>query len=72
MTAPPWSIYQQRDCFSTFMMTIAFASCAPGVLVSLFLAWHISDGVGRRVMLLPGLLTEAIAPALFLVWNDLR
>lgn len=71
VTTPLWSIYQQREGFSTFMITVAFASYAVGVLVSLFLAGHISDWVGRRVMLVPALLTEAIAAVLFLVWNDL-
>lgn len=71
VTTPLWSIYQEVDGFNTFMVTVAFASYAVGVLVSLFLAGHISDWLGRRTILLPALLIEALAAVLFLFWNDL-
>lgn len=71
VTTPLWTIYQRRDGFDTFMVTVAFASYAVGVLVSLFLAGHVSDWLGRRRILLPAILLEALAAVMFLVWNDL-
>jgi MFS family permease len=71
VTTPLWSIYQARDGFSTFMVTVAFATYAVGVLVSLFLAGHVSDWMGRRTILLPAILIEALAAVLFIFWNDL-
>ncbi|WP_182346813.1 MFS transporter [Tomitella gaofuii] len=71
VTTPLWSIYQERDHFSTFMVTVAFASYAVGVLISLFLAGHVSDWMGRRTIMLPAVLLEALAAVGFLFWNDL-
>lgn len=71
VTTPLWSIYQQRDHFSTFMVTVAFAIYAVGVLVSLFLAGHVSDWMGRRTIMVPAILIEAVAAVLFIFWNDL-
>ena len=68
---PLWTLYQAHDGFSTFAITIAFAAYAIGVLISLFLAGHLSDRVGRRTILIPAILIEAIAAIMFLVWNDL-
>ena len=71
VTTPLWSIYQVQDHFSTFMITVAFSSYAVGVLVSLFLAGHVSDWMGRRTIALPALLLEAVAAVGFIFWNDL-
>lgn len=68
---PLWTLYQRQDGFSTFMVTVAFAAYAVGVVVSLFLAGHVSDRLGRRSVLVPAILVEAVAAGLFLVWNDL-
>ncbi|MDQ1609026.1 MAG: hypothetical protein QOE16_1758, partial [Microbacteriaceae bacterium] len=68
---PLWTLYQARDAFSTFAITVAFAAYAVGVLVSLFLAGHLSDRVGRRAILLPAIVLEVIAAVLFIVWNTL-
>ncbi|MFI5910083.1 MFS transporter [Dactylosporangium sp. NPDC051541] len=63
---PLWAIYQRHDGYSTIAVTIAFAAYAFGVIVSLFLAGHVSDWLGRRRVLLPAVLLEVIAAALFL------
>ncbi|MBP2708667.1 MFS transporter [Microbispora sp. RL4-1S] len=68
---PLWTLYRQRDHFSTMMVTVAFAAYAVGVVVSLFLAGHVSDWLGRRRVLLPAILLQAVAAVLFLVWPDL-
>jgi MFS family permease len=53
------------------MVTVAFSAYAVGVLISLFLAGHVSDWVGRRRVLLPGVLLEVLAAALFLAGHSL-
>ena len=50
---PLWAIYQRHDGYSTIAVTVAFAAYAVGVIVSLFLAGHLSDRLGRRRVLLP-------------------
>lgn len=69
--APLFPLYQQRDHFSTFMVTVVFAVYAVGVVVSLLLAGHVSDWVGRKRILIPAIALEAAAAVLFLVRPDL-
>lgn len=68
---PLWSLYRRADNFSTFMVTVAFAAYAVGVIASLFFAGHVSDWVGRRRILIPALLLEVVAAVLFLTWPRL-
>ncbi|GLZ00207.1 MFS transporter [Actinoplanes sp. NBRC 103695] len=68
---PLWALYQQRDGFSTFAVTIAFAAYAVGVAVSLFLAGHLGDTLGRRRILLPAVALELASAVLFLLWPAL-
>ncbi|MDT0317066.1 MFS transporter [Streptomyces millisiae] len=63
---PLWALYQRQDGLSTFTVTVVFAMYALGVVVSLFLAGHVSDWLGRRRVLLPAVLLEAASAALFL------
>lgn len=69
--APLYPIYQARDGFSTFMITVVFATYAVGVATTLVLAGHISDWTGRRRVLVPALLLELVAAALFLSGSGL-
>src|SRR3954470_6481634 len=64
---PLWSLYQQRDGFSTFAITLAFAAYAVGVIVSLFLAGHLGDTMGRRRILLPAIGLQIVSALLFLL-----
>ncbi|MCX5116013.1 MFS transporter [Micromonospora sp. NBC_00362] len=64
--APLYPLYMARDGFSTFMGTIVFAVYAVGVVISLLLAGHVSDWVGRKKILIPALVLELVAAALFL------
>jgi MFS family permease len=68
---PLWEIYQAKDNFSTFMVTVVFAVYAVGVVVSLFFAGHISDYLGRRRIILIGLSIEAISAVLFIASTSL-
>lgn len=66
--APLYVLYQARDHFSTFMITVIFAAYAVGVAGSLFLAGHLSDWAGRRRMILLAVATNMVSGLLFLVW----
>ncbi|HTJ35660.1 MAG TPA: MFS transporter [Dactylosporangium sp.] len=68
---PLWALYQRHDNYSTIAVTIAFAAYAFGVIISLFLAGHVSDWLGRRRVLLPAVLLEAISATLFLTSTGL-
>ncbi|WHP19285.1 MFS transporter [Cellulomonas sp. ES6] len=64
--APLYPLYQEADEFSTLTVSVVFAAYAVGVVVSLLLAGHVSDRVGRRAVLLPALGLELVAAVLFL------
>lgn len=68
---PLWALYQQRDGFDTFMITIVFAVYALGVVISLVFAGRLSDRFGRRSVLMPAILLEILSAVLFIAWNDL-
>lgn len=67
---PLYAIYQRRDGFPTFLITVIFATYAVGVMASLYLAGHVSDWLGRRRVALLAVLAEALAAVIFLVWQD--
>ncbi|MGW1212867.1 MFS transporter [Streptomyces sp. NPDC002499] len=63
---PLYPLYQARDGFSTFTVTVVFAVYAVGVLTSLLLAGHVSDWLGRKKVLTSALALELLAAVLFL------
>ncbi|WP_433163758.1 MFS transporter [Kribbella sp. CA-247076] len=67
---PLYAIYQHRDGFPTYVITIIFASYAVGVMAALYLAGHVSDWLGRRRIALLAVLAEALSAVVFLVWQD--
>jgi MFS family permease len=71
LPAPLYGLYQQRDGFSSFMLTVIFAAYAVGVVISLFTIGHLSDWHGRRRLFVPSLLTCMISAAVFLTWREL-
>lgn len=64
---PLYVLYQQRDHFSTIMLTVVYSVYAVGVIASLFLAGHISDWVGRKRVFVPALLANALSAVIFLL-----
>lgn len=68
--APLYVLYQQKDGFGPFTVTLVFAAYAVGVLASLFLAGHVSDWLGRRRVLVPAVLVNVLAAVLFLAWDS--
>ncbi|HVW40752.1 MAG TPA: MFS transporter [Amycolatopsis sp.] len=68
--APLYVLYQQKDGFGPFTVTLVFAIYAVGVMVSLVLAGHVSDWVGRRRVLVPAVLVNVLAAVMFLAWTS--
>src|SRR5262245_15085236 len=67
---PLYPIYQQRDGFSTFVITIIFAAYAVGVLLVLFLLGHLSDWFGRRRTLLLAVVASVVSAGVFVLWRE--
>jgi MFS family permease len=68
---PLYDLYRHHFGFSELMVTVIFATYAAGVIVALVLFGHLSDELGRRSVLLAGLVLAAAAMAAFLAAQDL-
>src|SRR5262245_21579462 len=68
---PLYGLYAARDGFGSLTITMVFAAYAVGVVISLFLAGHLSDTFGRKRLLLPGLALSTLSAISFLLWRDL-
>ncbi len=68
---PLYALYERRDGFSSFVVTVVFAVYAVGVVLSLVLAGHLSDWAGRRRVLFGALGLELLAAVLFVLWPQL-
>jgi MFS family permease len=71
LPSPLYGLYQQRDGFSSFTVTVIYGAYAIGVIAALLLAGHVSDWHGRRRVLLPAIATSIVSAAIFLLWRDL-
>jgi MFS family permease len=69
--SPLYGLYRARDHFSLFMVTVAFAVYAVGVILALLLAGHLSDLYGRRRLLLPAVCISIVSAIVFLAWKSL-
>jgi MFS family permease len=69
--SPLYGLYQHRDGFSTFTITLIFAAYTLGTTASLFLVGHISDWYGRKRVLIPGMAMSAASVLVLLLWRDL-
>lgn len=68
---PLWSLFAQRDGFSSLTITIVFAAYAVAVALSLFLAGHLSDWYGRRRVVALGVALNVLAALVFVGWPEL-
>jgi MFS family permease len=68
--SPLYRVYQERFGFSSGVLTTVFAVYAFALLVSLLVVGALSDHIGRRPVLIGGLLVEAAAMVLFLLATD--
>jgi Na+/melibiose symporter-like transporter len=67
---PLYALYQERDGFATFLITIIFAAYAVGVVASLYFVGHVSDWLGRRRVILVAVLVEVLSAVVFLLWPE--
>ncbi|KTS04820.1 MFS transporter [Microbacterium testaceum] len=67
---PLYALYQARDGFPTFLITVMFAAYSIGVMVSLYLAGHLSDRLGRRPLILAATVLEIVAALVFVLSAD--
>jgi len=61
LPTPLYGLYRERFGFSELMITVIFATYAAGVIASLLLFGRLSDQIGRRRVLLPGLALSALS-----------
>jgi MFS family permease len=71
LPTPLYVLYRQRFGFSELMITVIFATYAAGVIAALLLFGRLSDELGRRRLLLPGLALSALSAVCFLTANGL-
>ena len=71
LPTPLYPLYQRELGFGGLMVTVVFATYAVGVLAALLLVGRLSDQVGRRAVLLPGLAVAAASSLVFLIPGSL-
>ncbi len=71
LPTPLYPIYQAQLGFSGLTVTIIFATYAAGVIAALILFGSLSDAIGRKRTLLPGLALSAASAAVFLLAHGL-
>jgi MFS family permease len=71
LPTPLYGLYRQQFGFSELMITVIFATYAAGVIASLLLFGRLSDQIGRRRVLLPGLVLSALSAVCFLTASGL-
>jgi predicted MFS family arabinose efflux permease len=71
LPTPLYGLYRQQFGFSELVITVIFATYAAGVIASLLLFGRLSDQLGRRRLLLPGLMLSALSAVCFLTADGL-
>ena len=71
LPTPLYGLYQGEFGFSQLMITVIFATYAGGVIAALLLFGRLSDQIGRRGALLPGLALSALSAVAFLLAHGL-
>ena len=62
---PLYGLYEERNGFGTFTVTLVFAAYGLGVIVGLLTAGHVSDHVGRRPVVVAVVVLEIACAVLF-------
>lgn len=70
LPSPLYGLYQARDGFSSFTVTLIYGAYAIGVVAALLLGGHVSDWHGRRRVLLPAVAVSIVSAVVFLAWRD--
>src|SRR5213592_1678869 len=71
LPTPLYALYRDRFGFSELIVTVVFAAYAAGVIAALLLVGRLSDEIGRRRVLLPGLAFSALSAIVFLLADGL-
>jgi predicted MFS family arabinose efflux permease len=71
LPTPLYPIYERELGFGGVMVTLIFAAYAVGVVAALVLFGRVSDQLGRRSVLLPGLALAVVSSAVFLIPDSL-
>jgi MFS family permease len=71
LPTPLYVFYQAEFGFSQLVVTVIFATYAVGVIAALLLFGRLSDQIGRRRVLLPGLALSALSAVAFLLADGL-
>lgn len=71
LPTPLYALYQRQLGFSPLVITLIYAVYAVGVIAALLLMGQLSDAVGRRPVLLAGLVLSAMSAACFLFEHGL-
>lgn len=71
LPTPLYVIYQREFGFSTLLVTIIFAVYGAGVVLALLVCGHVSDQIGRRRTLLPGIGLSALSSLVFVLAHEL-
>ena len=71
LPTPLYPLYRDKLGFSELTVTLVYAAYAVGVLVALIAFGNMSDAVGRRRVLLPGLAAAVLSAIVFLTAADL-
>ena len=71
LPTPLYPLYQKTFSFGELVTTVVFAAYAVGVIAALLLFGHWSDQLGRRPMLLAGLVLSGLSAVVFLLAGTL-
>ncbi|WP_240373963.1 MFS transporter [Bacillus piscicola] len=71
LPTPLYPVYANTYSLSPLMITIIYAFYAIGVIAALLLFGHLSDRMGRRYILIPGVLASALSSLVFLFSGSL-
>jgi MFS family permease len=71
LPTPLYVLYRARFGFSEFMVTVIFATYAAGVIAALLLFGRLSDDIGRRRALVPGIALSALSAVAFVLAHGL-
>jgi MFS family permease len=67
LPTPLYPLYARQFGFGATTVTVVFAAYAVGVIAALILVGRISDEIGRRPVLIPGIVLSALSAVLFLL-----